>query len=154
MRYQNINLTMGLSVTVKDTTLKPKKKRRHSRRSYMPGHRFTRKVPMINKTNVTDNIAIIIEHKKVIVETALDYDISITFSNKEKEPTLDENGDLFEPVYESKVLVTPKNPMSYIYLSQVKDELKDLQEIKKFFEFVISNEKNIFETAGYKGALE
>lgn len=109
---------------------------------------------MINKTNVTDNIAIIIEHKKVIVETALDYDISITFSNKEKEPTLDKNGDLFEPVYESKVLVTPKNAMSYIYLSQVKDELKDLQEIKKFFEFVISNEKNIFETAGYKGALE
>lgn len=27
---------------------------------------------MINKTNVTDNIAIIIEHKKVIVETTLD----------------------------------------------------------------------------------
>lgn len=46
---------------------------------------------MINKTNLTDNIAIIIEHKKVIVETALDYDISITFSNKEKEPILDEN---------------------------------------------------------------
>ena len=154
MRYQNINLTMGLSVTVKDTTLKPKKKRKRSKRSYMPGRRFTRKVVMINKTNVTDNIAIIIEHKKVIVETSLDYDISITFSNKKKEPTLDENGDLFEPVYESKVLVTPKNAMSYTYLSQVKDELKDLQEIKKFFEFVISNEKNIFETAGYKGALE
>lgn len=79
---------------------------------------------MINKTNVTDNIAIIIEHKKVIVETTLDYDISITFSNKEKEPTLDENGDLFEPVYESKVLVTPKNAMSYTYLSQVKENSK------------------------------
>lgn len=109
---------------------------------------------MTSKINVTENIAIIIEPKKVDVVTTLNFDMSINFDNKDAAPTLDENGDLFEPVYESKVLVTPKNAMSYIYLSQVKGELKDLQEIKKFFEFVISNEKNIFETAGYKGVLE
>lgn len=109
---------------------------------------------MTSKINVTENIAIIIEPKKVDVVTTLNFDMSINFDNKDAAPTLDENGDLFEPVYKCKVLVTPKNAMSYIYLSQVKHELKDLQEIKKFFEFVRENEENLFEMAGFKGALE
>lgn len=89
---------------------------------------------MTSKINVTENIAIIIEPKKIDVATTLNFDMSINFDNKEKEPTLDENGDLFEPVY--------------------KCNIKDLQEIKKFFEFVNENKENLFEMAGFKGALE
>lgn len=44
--------------------------------------------------------------------------------------------------------------LEFYQLLQANNINLDLQEIKKFFEFVISNEKNIFETAGYKGALE
>lgn len=50
---------------------------------------------MTSKINVTENIAIIIEPKKIDVATTLNFDMSINFDNKEKEPTLDENGDLF-----------------------------------------------------------
>nr|DAR78197.1 MAG TPA: hypothetical protein [Caudoviricetes sp.] len=83
---------------------------------------------MTSKINVTENIAIIIEPKKVDVVTTLNFDMSINFDNKDAAPTLDENGDLFEPVYKCK--------------------------IKKFFEFVHENKENLFEMAGFKGALE
>ena len=54
---------------------------------------------MASKINVTENIAIIIEKQKIEVVTTLNYDMSISFDNKDATPTLDENGDLFEPVY-------------------------------------------------------
>lgn len=54
---------------------------------------------MASKINVTENIAIIIEKQKIEVVTTLNYDMSISFDNKDAAPTLDENGDLFEPVY-------------------------------------------------------
>lgn len=89
---------------------------------------------MTSKINVTENIAILIEKRAITVNTTLNFDMSINFDNKEKEPTLDENGDIFEPVYKCKI--------------------KDLQEIKKFFEFVRENKENLFEMAGFRGALE
>lgn len=39
-------------------------------------------------------------------------------------------------------------------LRETKEALRDLQEIKKFFEFVDNNKKNLFETAGFKGVVE
>ena len=39
-------------------------------------------------------------------------------------------------------------------MTRLKDNIKDLQEIKKFFEFVRENKENLFEMAGFKGALE
>ena len=60
-------------------------------------------------------ITIIIEPKQVDVVTTLNFDMSINFDNKEKEPTLDENGDLFEPVYKCKIKAIPKSDV-FLYL--------------------------------------
>ena len=65
-----------------------------------------------------------------------------------------ENGDLFEPVYKCKIKAIPKSDVFYTSLTRLKDNIKDLQEIKKFFEFVRENKENLFEMAGFKGALE
>ncbi|MGO6285353.1 hypothetical protein ACTQPG_07945 [Streptococcus pneumoniae] len=64
---------------------------------------------MASKINVTERIAIIIEKQKIEVVTTLNYDMSISFDNKDTAPTLDDNGDLFEPVYKCKVKAIPKN---------------------------------------------
>lgn len=109
---------------------------------------------MTSKINVTENISIIIEPKKVDVVTTLNFDMSINFDNKDAAPTLDDNGDLFEPVYKCKIKAIPKSDVFYTSLTRSKDNIKDLQEIKKFFEFVRENKENLFEMAGFKGALE
>lgn len=109
---------------------------------------------MTSKINVTENIAILIERRAITVNTTLNYDMSISFDNKDSEPTLDENGDLFEPVYKCKIKAIPKSDVFYTSLTRLKDNIKDLQEIKKFFEFVRENKENLFEMAGFKGALE
>lgn len=108
---------------------------------------------MASKINVTENIAIIIEKQKIEVVTTLNYDMSISFDNKDAAPTLDENGDLFEPVYKCKVQGISKNDVFFTSLTQVKSNIKTLQEVKKFFEFVNENRENLFEMAGFKGAL-
>lgn len=109
---------------------------------------------MTSKINVTENISIIIEPKKVDIVTTLNFDMSINFDNKDAAPTLDDNGDLFEPVYKCKIKEIPKSDIFYTSLKQLKNNIKDLQEIKKFFEFVRENKENLFEMAGFKGALE
>lgn len=85
---------------------------------------------MTSKINVTENIAIIIEPKKIDVATTLN------------------------PVYKCKIKAIPKSDVFYTSLTRLKDNIKDLQEIKKFFEFVRENKENLFEMAGFKGALE
>ena len=109
---------------------------------------------MASKINVTERIAIIIEKQKIEVVTTLNYDMGISFDNKDAAPTLDENGDLFEPVYKCKVQAIPKNDVFFTSLTRVKSNIKTLQEVKKFFEFVNENRENLFEMAGFKGALE
>ncbi|VSG88788.1 phage protein [Streptococcus pneumoniae] len=43
---------------------------------------------MASKINVTERIAIIIEKQKIEVVTTLNYDMSISFDNKDTAPTL------------------------------------------------------------------
>ena len=105
---------------------------------------------MTSKINVTENIAILIEKRAITVNTALNFDMSINFDNKEKEPTLDENGDLFEPVYKCVIKAEQRHKPSYSSLIVLKDDIKELQEIK----FVKENKENLFEMAGFKGAIE
>lgn len=109
---------------------------------------------MTSKINVTENIVIVINYQKIDVLTTLNYDMSISFDNKDSIPTLDDNGELFESVYKCKIKAIPKNDVFYTSLTRLKDNIKDLQEIKKFFEFVQDNKENIFEMAGFKGAIE
>ena len=100
---------------------------------------------MTSKINVTENIAILIERRGITVNTTLNYDMSISFDNKDSEPTLDENGDLFEPVYKCRMKAIPKSDVFYTSLTRLKDNIKDLQEIKKFFEFVRENKETTME---------
>ena len=109
---------------------------------------------MTSKINVTENITITIEPKQVDVVTTLNFDMSISFDNKDAAPTLDENGDLFEPVYKCKIKAIPKSDVFYTSLTRLKGNIKDLQEIKKFFEFALENKENLFDMADFKGALE
>ncbi|HHA9177844.1 TPA: hypothetical protein ACOO5Y_001058 [Streptococcus pneumoniae] len=115
---------------------------------------FNRRKNMASKINVTERIAIIIEKQKIEVVTTLNYDMSISFDNKDTAPTLDDNGDLFEPVYKCKVKAIPKNDVFFTSLTRVKSNIKTLQEVKKSFEFVNENRENLFEMAGFKGVLE
>lgn len=109
---------------------------------------------MASKINVTERIAIIIEKQKIEVVTTLNYDMSISFDNKDAAPTLDENGDLFEPVYKCKVQAIPKNDVFFTSLTRVKSNIKTLQEVKKFFEFIENNKRNLFDLCGIKGELQ
>ena len=109
---------------------------------------------MTSKINVTERIAIIIEKQKIEVVTTLNYDMSISFDNKDAAPTLDDNGDLFEPVYKCKVKAIPKNDVFFTSLTRVKSNIKTLQEVKKFFEFIENNKRNLFDLCGIKGELQ
>lgn len=108
----------------------------------------------MTKINVTENIAIVIQDKEITVENNLEFDMFIDFVNKNQDQSLDENGDLFEPLYTCLVKAVPKFEVFYASLRETKEGLKDLQEIKKFFEFVDNNKQNLFETARFQGALE
>ena len=79
----------------------------------------------------------------------------IDFVNRNQDQSLDENGDLFEPVYRCFVKAVPKFEVFYASLRETKEALRDLQEIKKFFEFVDNNKKSIipfeyFKEYGYR----
>lgn len=108
----------------------------------------------MTKINVTENIAIVIQDKEITVENELEFDMFIDFVNRNQDQSLDQNGDLFEPVYRCFVKAVPKFEVFYASLRETKEALRDLQEIKKFFEFVDNNKKNLFETAGFKGVVE
>lgn len=55
---------------------------------------------MITKINVPKtSIVIEIENKEIKIENMIEYDIKMVFRNQDAEPSLDENGDVFEPLY-------------------------------------------------------
>lgn len=80
---------------------------------------------MTSKINVTENIAIIIDKQKIEVNTTLNYDMSISFDNKDAAPTLDDNGDLFEPVYKCKVKAIPKNDVFFHLINTSQEQHQD-----------------------------
>ncbi|CRV08390.1 TPA: hypothetical protein SVE48_001299 [Streptococcus equi subsp. equi] len=76
------------------------------------------------------------------------------FEKLDDEPSLDENGDLFEPAY---ALILEANPITQISITSSysgKYHKKDTNEIIKVFSFIEDNKRNIFETLGIRGVLE
>ena len=54
---------------------------------------------MITKINVPKtSIVIEIENKEIKIENMIGYDMKMVFRNQDAEPSLDENGDVFEPL--------------------------------------------------------
>lgn len=80
--------------------------------------------------------------------------ISVSFEKKENKPSLDENGDLFEPIYELNLRAVPKFNLELETSSQAKDLKKELAEIQALFEFIEENKRNFFNVFNFKGVLE
>ena len=82
------------------------------------------------------------------------WEITALFETKDNRPTLDENGDLFEPIYELNLRAIPKFNLELEASIQAKDLKKELAEIQALFEFIEENKRNFFNMFGYKGVLE
>lgn len=82
------------------------------------------------------------------------WEISVSFEKKENQPSLDENGDLFEPIYKLKLQAIPKFELELETSSQTKDLKKEVAEIQALFEFIEENKRNFFNMFEFKGVLE
>lgn len=110
---------------------------------------------MITRINVPKtSIVIEIENKEIKIENMIGYDMKMVFRNQDAEPSLDENGDVFEPLYWLDIRVTPKTPTEYHTSLGVKREKRHLAELQKFFEFIENNKRNLFDLCGIKGELQ
>ncbi|CNH11717.1 TPA: hypothetical protein ACG671_000917 [Streptococcus agalactiae] len=69
-------------------------------------------------------------------------------------PSLDENGELFEPAYELVLEAKTKTQISVTSSYFAKEHKKDTDEIIKVFSFIEDNKRNFFETLGIRGVLE
>lgn len=82
------------------------------------------------------------------------WEITVLFETKDNRPTLDENGDLFEPIYELNLRAVPKFNLELETSIQAKDLKKELAEIQAPFEFIEENKRNFFNVFNFKGVLE
>jgi hypothetical protein len=82
------------------------------------------------------------------------WEITASFETKENQATLDENGDLFEPIYKLNLRAIPKFDLELETSSQAKDLKKELAEIQALFEFIEENKRNFFNVFEFKGVLE
>ncbi len=82
------------------------------------------------------------------------WEITASFEAKENQATLDENGDLFEPIYKLNLRAIPKFDLELETSSQAKDLKKELAEIQALFEFIEENKRNFFNVFEFKGVLE
>lgn len=81
---------------------------------------------MITKINVPKtSIVIEIENKEIKIENMIEYDIKMVFRNQDAEPSLDENGDVFEPLYWLDIKAILKEPIEYHTSLGVKKERKE-----------------------------
>ena len=93
---------------------------------------------MQNKIDIPGTtISLEIIDKIITVTNKIKYDIQMQFKNQDAEPSLDESGDIFEPLYWLDVKAIPKEPT-----------------LQKFFEFIENNKQNLFDLCGFKGELE
>lgn len=70
----------------------------------------------------------------------MQWDFISDFKKIDDEPSLDEDGELFEVAYD--------------LVLEAKQHKKDTDEIIKVFSFIEDNKRNIFETLGIRGVLE
>ncbi|MCY7130112.1 hypothetical protein MK514_09320 [Streptococcus gordonii] len=69
---------------------------------------------MITKINVPKtSIVIEIENKEIKIENMIGYDMKMVFRNQDAEPSLDENGDVFEPLYWLDIKAKPEEDIEY-----------------------------------------
>lgn len=110
---------------------------------------------MLNKIDIPGTtITLEIVGKTITITNKIEYDMQMVFRNQDAEPSLDENGDVFEPLYWLDIKATPKKPTEYHSSLGVKAEKRNLAELQKFFEFIENNKRNLFDLCGFKGELQ
>lgn len=84
----------------------------------------------------------------------MQWDFVSDFKKIDDEPSLDENGELFETAYDLVLEAKPKTKINLTSSYFAKEHKKDTDEIIKVFSFIEDNKRNIFETLGIRGVLE
>lgn len=84
----------------------------------------------------------------------MQWDFISDFKKIDDEPSLDEDGELFETAYDLILEAKPKTKINLTSSYFAKEHKKDTDEIIKVFSFIEDNKRNIFETLGIRGVLE
>ncbi|HEN6134701.1 TPA: hypothetical protein U7E12_000872 [Streptococcus agalactiae] len=84
----------------------------------------------------------------------MQWDFISDFKKIDDEPSLDEDGELFEVAYDLVLEAKPKTKINLTSSYFTKEHKKDTDEIIKVFSFIEDNKRNIFETLGIRGVLE
>lgn len=100
------------------------------------------------------SIALNVSRNDITVTNGIKYDMQTHFRNTDADASLDTSGDVFEPLYWLDIKVTPKMPTEYHTSLGIKREKRHLAELQKFFEFIESNKRNLFDLCGFKGELQ
>lgn len=109
---------------------------------------------MITKINVPKtSIVIEIEDKEITIKNMINYDIKMVFRNQDAESSLDENGDVFEPLYWLDIRAVPNETTEYHSSLGVKRDKRKLAELQAFFEYIELNKQNLFDLCGMRGEL-
>ncbi|WP_438832317.1 hypothetical protein [Streptococcus pluranimalium] len=81
------------------------------------------------------------------------WEIKAEFVKQDRQLSLDENGDLFEPEYKLRLEGKQTDPIILDGSFSAKEVGKDIKEIQVLFEFIEENAKNLFEELGFHGVL-
>ncbi|NAZ90072.1 hypothetical protein GTQ51_06325 [Streptococcus pyogenes] len=84
----------------------------------------------------------------------MQWDFISDFKKIDDEPSLDEDGELFETAYDLILEAKPKTKINLTSSYFAKEHKKDIDEIIKVFSFIEDNKRNIFEALGIRGVLE
>ncbi|MFX3652836.1 hypothetical protein ACJBPU_07065 [Streptococcus suis] len=69
---------------------------------------------MQNKIDIPGtSITLEIAGKEIKVKNKIEYDIEMAFKNQDAEPSLDENGDVFEPLFWLSIVAKPQKPIEF-----------------------------------------
>lgn len=111
---------------------------------------------MTDKINASDSLKLEFSTKdKTIAVLGMDiWDIRVEYQKDDFEPTLDQDGGMFEPKYRLFMFAVPKKDIALKTPSAASSLAKEATEIKKLFDFVKLNSQNFFEKLGLKGVLE
>lgn len=110
---------------------------------------------MQNKIDIPGtSITLEIAGKEIKVKNKIEYDIEMAFKNQDAEPSLDENGDVFEPLFWLSIVAKHQKPIEFHSSLGVKSEKRKATELQKFFEFIENNKQNLFDLCGFRGELE
>ncbi len=109
---------------------------------------------MLNKIDIPGtDITLEIVNKTITITNKIEYDMKMVFRNQDTEPSLDENGDVFEPLYWLDIKARPEEDIEYHTSLGVKKEKRKPAELQIFFEYIEDNKQNLFDLCGLRGEL-